>query len=89
MFHSVSAVTDILREKSFQALRIAVNDELGVLERGLDGAFELLGSGGRLAVITFHSLEDRIVKQKMASWCQGCTCPKDFPSVCLRKQAKG
>lgn len=68
--------------KSFQALRIAVNDELGVLERGLDSAFELLGVGGRLAVITFHSLEDRIVKQKMASWCQGCTCPKDFP-VCV------
>ncbi len=68
--------------KTFQALRIAVNDELGVLERGLDGAFELLGSGGRLAVITFHSLEDRIVKQKMASWCTGCTCPKDFP-VCV------
>lgn len=68
--------------KSFQALRIAVNDELGVLERGLDSAFELLGSEGRLAVITFHSLEDRIVKQKMASWCQGCTCPKDFP-VCV------
>ncbi|MCD8026092.1 MAG: 16S rRNA (cytosine(1402)-N(4))-methyltransferase RsmH [Clostridiales bacterium] len=68
--------------KTFQALRIAVNDELGSLERGLDGAFELLGSGGRLAVITFHSLEDRIVKQKMASWCQGCTCPKDFP-VCV------
>lgn len=68
--------------KTFQALRIAVNKELEVLERGLDSAFELLSKGGRLAVITFHSLEDRIVKQKMASWCVGCTCPKDFP-VCV------
>lgn len=68
--------------KTFQALRIAVNRELEVLEKGLDGAFELLSKGGRLAVITFHSLEDRIVKQKMASWCVGCTCPKDFP-VCV------
>lgn len=68
--------------KTFQALRIAVNRELEVLEKGLDSAFELLNKGGRLAVITFHSLEDRIVKQKMASWCVGCTCPKDFP-VCV------
>lgn len=68
--------------KTFQAIRIAVNDELNVLVRGLDDAFKLLGKGGRLAVITFHSLEDRIVKQKMAEWCQGCTCPKDFP-VCV------
>ena len=68
--------------KTFQAIRIAVNDELELLDRGLDDAFKLLGKGGRLAVITFHSLEDRIVKQKMAGWCQGCTCPKDFP-VCV------
>ncbi len=68
--------------KTFQALRIAVNDELGELQKGLDGAFEMLGSGGRMAVITFHSLEDRIVKQKMAEWCAGCTCPKDFP-ICV------
>ena len=68
--------------KTFQAIRIAVNDELNVLDKGLNDAFTLLGKGGRLTVITFHSLEDRIVKQKMAGWCQGCICPKDFP-VCV------
>ena len=68
--------------KTFQALRIEVNGELTQLENGLDEAFEMLSPKGRLAVISFHSLEDRIVKQKMASWCMGCTCPKDFP-VCV------
>ena len=68
--------------KTFQAIRIALNRELEVLESGLSGAFELLGSGGRLCVITFHSLEDRIVKQFMRDMAQGCTCPKDFP-VCV------
>jgi len=68
--------------KTFQAIRIAVNDEFGQLERGLASAFEMLRQGGRLSVITFHSIEDRIVKQTMASWCVGCTCPKDFP-VCV------
>ena len=68
--------------KVFQALRIAVNDELGELERGLQAAFGCLKQGGRLSVITFHSLEDRIVKQTMAKWCEGCTCPPEFP-VCV------
>lgn len=72
--------------KTFQALRIAVNGELEALEKGLESAFGLLKPGGRLLVITFHSLEDRIVKQRMADWAQGCICPKDFPvCVCGRK----
>lgn len=69
-------------KRSFQAIRIAVNDELASVERMIKGAVPVLNRGGRLAVITFHSLEDRIVKTGFAEFAKGCTCPPDFP-VCV------
>ena len=69
-------------KRSFQAIRIAVNDELASVERMIRGAVPKLNKGGRLAVITFHSLEDRIVKTGMAEFAKGCTCPPSFP-VCV------
>ena len=73
-------------KRSFQAIRIAVNDELGSVEKVMADAITLLNPGGRLAVITFHSLEDRIVKNAMAEAAKGCTCPPNFPVwVCGKK----
>ena len=73
-------------KRSFQAIRIAVNDELGSVEKVMRDAIPCLNKGGRLAVITFHSLEDRIVENAMADAAKGCTCPPNFPvCVCGKK----
>ena len=72
-------------KRSFQAIRIAVNDELASVERMIQRAVPRLNRGGRLAVITFHSLEDRIVKTGLAQFARGCTCPPGFPGLRLRK----
>jgi len=69
--------------RTFQAIRIAVNDEIGALHEGLDSAIASLNSNGRIAVISFHSLEDRLVKMTFQRYTSGCTCPRDFPAcVC-------
>ena len=69
-------------KRTFQAIRIEVNSELSVIAPAIEGAVRLLSEGGRIAIITFHSLEDRLVKQAYAAQAQGCTCPKNFP-VCV------
>ena len=76
-------------KKTFQAIRIAVNCELDELDRALDDGFDMLKIGGRFCIITFHSLEDRIVKQRFASFCTGCTCPPDFPQCVCGKKPRG
>ncbi|MBQ7202919.1 MAG: 16S rRNA (cytosine(1402)-N(4))-methyltransferase RsmH [Eubacterium sp.] len=72
--------------KTFQAIRIEVNAELDKLSQTLDSALDVLAPGGRISVITFHSLEDRMVKERFAKWANPCTCPKEFPvCVCGKK----
>ena len=72
-------------KRTFQAIRIEVNDELGQLSRAVDDFVDVLAPGGRLVIITFHSLEDRIVKEKFAHYVNPCTCPKNLPCVCGKK----
>ena len=75
-------------KRSFQAIRIAGNDELGAVDKMVQRAVPRLNVGGRLAIISFHSLEDRIVKNGLAAFAKGCTCPPDFPvCVCGKKPA--
>ncbi|MCM1364667.1 MAG: 16S rRNA (cytosine(1402)-N(4))-methyltransferase RsmH [Faecalibacterium sp.] len=75
--------------RTFQALRIEVNGELDKLNSSLDDMFDCLAVDGRLSIITFHSLEDRMVKQRFASFCEGCTCPPDFPICVCGKTPRG
>ena len=76
-------------KKTFQALRIEVNHELEVLENSIDTMIELLNQGGRLCIITFHSLEDRIVKQRFRENENPCVCPPDFPACVCGRTSKG
>ena len=75
--------------KSFQAIRLAVNREFDDETNGINAAFEMLKPGGRLLVITFHSLEDRLVKQAFAEFCKGCVCPPDIPICVCGKTPRG
>ena len=76
-------------KKTFQAIRIEVNNELEHLSLALDKAFDCLNIGGRLCIISFHSLEDRLVKQRFKTFCTGCTCPPDFPVCVCGKTPRG
>ena len=76
-------------KRVFQAIRIEVNNELGVLKQAVEDFFESLNKGAKLAIITFHSLEDRIVKTAFNDFCKGCTCPPGFPVCVCGNSPKG
>ena len=82
-------LTEIIRQRTFQAIRIELNRELDVLRESLDGMIDLLDDGGRICIITFHSLEDRIVKTIFRKNENPCTCPPDFPVCVCGKKSKG